>query len=267
VPSAEWLMMCRRRCSLRPKALDEGQNEGITGMVETFPLPGSSFKILRLILIGYLHQGGVERKAAGPADIGSAIGMDATIVSRNNAFLAATGLLENEGRKWRLTEAGVTTARALEYEAEEEIQSALGQLLRGSEFVQKITTFVRGRGGVELSQLAEHVARTAGAPRKGASLTGARTIVEMLIRGAVLHEDGGVVQVTRVPRAPEAAPEGRVEGETSSGQAAKALRRAAQSGGASVTLDVRITPEDLKSDTAVDELAGRIRRLMDLLSA
>jgi hypothetical protein len=234
-------------------------------MVETFPLPGSSFKILRLILIGYLHQGGPDRSAAGPADIGSAIGMDATIVSRNNAFLAAVALLENEGRKWRLTEPGVAVARALEYEADEEIQNALGQLLRGNEFVKKVTTFVRGRGGVELAQLADHVARTAGAPKRAASLTGARTIVEMLIRGGILHDDGGVVQVARVSRALEPE-ETRGRDESGSAERSTSVARVAQPTGASVTLDLRITPGDLKSDAAVDELAGRIRRLMSLLS-
>lgn len=63
-------------------------------MAETYPLPRSSFKLLRLILIGYLHEGGNGRKPSGPTDVGRAVGLDPTLVSRNNGALAALGLLE-----------------------------------------------------------------------------------------------------------------------------------------------------------------------------
>jgi hypothetical protein len=234
-------------------------------MVETFPLPGSSFKILRLILIGYLHQGGPERKAAGPTEIGSATGMDATIVSRNNAFLAAIGLIESDGRKWRLTESGVAVSRALEYDAEDDVQASLGQLLRENSFVTRVTTFVRGRGAVEAAQLAEHIARTAGAAKKAASLTGARTIMEMLLKAGVLKDDGGVIGLARPrqnrdDRAPTS--EGAIEAlGTPRNGPARDLR------GASLAITVNLSADDLNSDETVEELAGRIQKLLNLLTA
>jgi hypothetical protein len=148
-------------------------------MPETFHLPRSSFKLLRLILIGYLHEVGPDRKGSGSGQIGAAIGLDATIVSRNNAFLAAVGLIEPaENRRWRLTEAGVDVARSLEYDAQEELRESLGTLLDSNDFVRRIATFVRGRGGVDEDQVVAHIARLAGVRRSSEFLTGARALLE-----------------------------------------------------------------------------------------
>ena len=83
------------------------------------------------------------------------------------ASLAAVGLLEKEGRHHRLTEAGVEVARALEYEAMEELQEALHSVLSANEFTQRLIAFVRGRGGVDEEQFAPHIARVAGVRRVG----------------------------------------------------------------------------------------------------
>src|SRR5262249_47653978 len=106
---------------------------------EQFPLPRSGVKVVRLILLGYLTRGGRDRRPVGPSVIGSAVGMDQTLVSRNNAFLSAIGLIEAEGRgQWRLTEAGASVAQAYEYDATEEVATTLAAAFRTVEFVQRI---------------------------------------------------------------------------------------------------------------------------------
>jgi hypothetical protein len=234
-------------------------------MVETFPLPGSSFKILRLILVGYLHQGGSDRKAVGPTDVGSAIGTDSTIVSRNNAFLAAIGLIEKDGRKWRLTEDGVAVGRALEYEAVDEVRSTLGDLLRGNDFAKKITTFLRGRGDVEQSQLAEHIARVAGAPKKPNVLTGARTVIEVMTHAGLVQDDGGVIRLRSDQAAEPRRDAASTERSTIRPEDASA-RRAETSGQPELRIELALTSDDLRTDEAVERLIVGIRQLIDGLA-
>lgn len=226
-------------------------------MAEQFPLPRSGFKVLRLILIGYLHEVGRDRKGVGPGNVGTAVGMDATLVSRNNAFLAAVGLIESEQRgRWRLTEGGAEVARALEYEAPEELREALAPILRSNDFIQRLVTFVRGRGGIEESQFVPHIARTAGVPRKSEFLTGSRAVLELMLEAGLVTDAGGVIQTTTrrealAEKEPEAAHDRpRVPARTQ----------------VTVTVNLNLSVADLKSDEAIDALAVRVKRLLDAVS-
>jgi hypothetical protein len=240
-------------------------------MAETFPLPRSSFKLLRLILIGYLHEGGNDRKASGPADVGRAVGLDPTLVSRNNAPLAALGLIETaENRRWRLTEGGMTFARALEYEAPDEARASLVEIFRSNEFVQRVVTYVRAQGGVDEDQVISHMARTAGVKRTSEFLTGARALLELIEVAGLLEHDGEVV---RVPTRRESSMTERQSPDK------PAVPRPVAYGGdlgdrlsygdalttPGVTLHLNLSPSDLKTDAAADELAARIKRLLDAL--
>jgi len=244
-------------------------------MAEVFPLPRSSLKLLRLILIGYLHEGGNDRKPAGPSAIGATVGLDPTVVSRNNAFLAAVDLIEAaENRRWRLTEAGVDVARAFEYEAMEELHEALSRALRGNEFVQRVTAFVRSRGGVEEEQVVSHMARLAGVRRAADFLTGARAFLELITLGGLVESDGQMVRATaarptpvsetRTDRVINVEGIGREEGV---GTPAVRVGRAPVASGVAINLNFGLTAKDLASDAAVDELAARLNRLLNALAA
>jgi hypothetical protein len=237
-------------------------------MAETFPLPRSSFKLLRLILIGYLHEGGNDRKASGPADVGRAVGLDPTLVSRNNAPLAALGLLEGaENRRWRLTEGGKTFSRALEYEAPDEARGALAEIFRSNEFVQRIVTYVRAQGGVDEDQVTSHMARTAGVKRTSEFLTGARALLELIEVAGFLEHDGEAVRVPtrRESPATESPSPGRSSIPRTRGHAVGSSEYVETTSTPAVTLHLNLSPSDLKTDAAADELAARIKRVLDAL--
>lgn len=236
-------------------------------MAEQFPLPRSSFKLLRLILIGYLHEGGKDRKSSGPSQVGRAVGLDQTLVSRNNAPLAALGILERgDNRGWRLTEGGEMVARALEYEAPDEVRESLSELLRTNEYVQRVVTFVRSRGGLEEEQVVSQMALTAGVRKTSEFMTGARALLELMYAGGLVELDGDTVRVpTRQGQADPQKP--------SQGQPSKL--RIIPSAGVDpspvpsepvVTLRVNLSAADLKTDAAADKLAARIKRLLAALA-
>jgi hypothetical protein len=238
-------------------------------MAETFPLPRSGYKLLRLILIGYLHEGGRDRKGSGPTDVGRATGLDQTVVSRNNAPLAALGLLEQaESRKWRLTQGGEEVARAMEYEAEDELRSSLGGVLRNNEYVRRIVTFVRARGEVAEDQLVSHMALTAGVKRSAEFLTGARALLEFLLVAGILEYDGDTI---RAAQPVSTAPEMPDRTTTTTPSPPSSRRRSVpvppsvEFGNVLITFNV--SAGDLKSDAAVDKLAARLRRLVEALLA
>lgn len=244
-------------------------------MADAFPLPRSGLKLLRLILIGYLHEGGNERKAVGPTAVGAAVGLDPTVVSRNNAFLAAVSLIESaESRRWRLTSAGVETARAFEYDAQDELRGSLNDVLRANDFVQRVVAFIRSRGGIEEEQVVAHMARLAGARRASDFLTGARALLELMSLGGLIEADG---QLVRAVSAPTRSASSEAEAErtvvvSSSARRARGSRvpPGAPAGdgeaGAVIRIDLQITAKDLATDAAVDKLAARIQRLIQKLS-
>jgi hypothetical protein len=235
----------------------------------TFPLPRSSFKLVRLIVIGYLHEGGNDRKPAGPTDVGRAVGLDPTIVSRNNAPLAALGLLESaENRRWRLTEGGVEVARALEWDAPEDARETLAEIFRSNEFVQRIVTYVRAQGGVDADQVVSQMARTAGVKKTSEYLTGARALLELMSVAGLLVPDGDTVRVParRETATTEAPPEKGVAPRPPRARAyGGSLAYDLEPGTPGFTLHLNLSPSDLKTDAAADELAARIKRLLNAL--
>jgi hypothetical protein len=237
-------------------------------VAETFALPRSSLKLLRLILVGYLHEGGNDRKPSGPGDVGAAIGIDSTLVSRNNAALAALGLLEAaESRRWRLTDGGVDVARAFEYEADEEAGEALSEVLGSNAFVRRVLAFVRSRGGVEEDQVISHMARTAGVKRTSEFLTGARALLELLQVAGLVEADGDTVRVSTPRREaePKAEPKPTRPPVKAYGGADVYEQVLPETAGALVTLHINLSSSDLSTDDAADELAARIKRLLDAL--
>jgi hypothetical protein len=237
-------------------------------LAESFALPRSSLKLLRLILVGYLHEGGNDRKPSGPGDVGAAIGIDSTLVSRNNAALAALGLLEAaENRRWRLTEGGVNVARAFEYDAEEEAGEALSEVLGSNAFVQRVLAFVRSRGGVEEDQVTSHMARSAGVKRTSEFLTGARALLELLHVAGLVETDGDTVRVSTPRRGaePTVEPKPPRSPVKAYGGGDAYQRVGSEIAGTPVTLHINLSPSDLSTDDAADALAARIKRLLDAL--
>jgi hypothetical protein len=155
-------------------------------MPEGFPLPSSSYRELTRIIGAY----GKAPENSVPADVGRIISINESIVSANNGFLKAVGVIQG-GRKKTMTAAGKALAAAYEYDRQEEISSTWRFLVDSNDFLQKIVAAVRIRKGMDESSLDAHVAYSAGQPKTPRAITGAGTVVEILKAAGVLREEGG----------------------------------------------------------------------------
>ena len=157
---------------------------------EVMDLPRSGYKILRLIIIGYLHQGGSERKPASYDEVSKASSVSPTMVSGNNKALAALGILEKSGQRrgYRLTEDGYELARALEFEESELTRRSLTPLLAGNPKIGQALNALRTRGGMSVEDFAKHLLIVVGASNTRVNMTGARTIIEMLATAGLLEQ-------------------------------------------------------------------------------
>ena len=122
--------------------------------------------------------------------MGKIIGINDSIVSANNGFLKAVGVITG-GKKKNTTAAGKALAAAYEYDRQAEIASTWRSLIESNDFLQKVVAAVRIRKGMDESSLDAHVAYSAGQPKTPRALTGAGTVVEILKVAGVLREEGG----------------------------------------------------------------------------
>jgi hypothetical protein len=225
---------------------------------ERFPLPGSSYRELTKIIQGYSSLKG----PGGPGDVGSHIGIDPTIVSRNNKFLGAIEVVFG-GQKKTLTEPGRALAMALEHDLREEIVTGWRRVLEGNEFTDKILSAVRIRKGMERSALQAHVAFTAGHPRKPMTMTGAATVVDILLAGELLHEsDGKLEAATAQELSQPTAPEVRgseTEAGSAASKSATALQTIVHGVPVQIQIQLQCTPDQL------DDLGAKLRRLLNEL--
>jgi hypothetical protein len=158
---------------------------------EGFPLPQSSYKEVAKIIKAY----GTFASETVPSEVGKVAVMHETVVSRNNRFLTAIGVLEGV-RKKRVTERGRALAQALEYEMPEEIKTKWQDIVSNSDFLQKLIAAVRIRKGMDEASFEAHVAYSAGQPKTSGVMAGARAVVEILKAAEALREEDGKLTST-----------------------------------------------------------------------
>ena len=228
---------------------------------ERFKLPGSSYAELVKIIRAYGH----APDEAVPKDVADRAGMDPTQVSRNNGFLVSVGVLSG-GNKKSLTSQGRALAQALDFEMPDQIESAWRNVSLEDDFMKKIVSAVRIRGGMDLAALRNHVAYTAGQPKSPRILTGAGSVVDVLkVAGLLLDEDGKIVARTDgEPRKepPHASTPDIPHPPVAQVRADSALLSgSAMAAGLSIEVRVDCKPEDLES------LGPKLRALLTSLSA
>lgn len=153
---------------------------------EGFRLPASSYEELAKIIMGY----GNHPTQSTPDDISRLTRIHPTSISRNNAFLVATGIIEG-GKKKLCTDKGRALARALEHEMPDDIQLHWRNVVLENEFLEKLVAAVRIRKGMDQATLKSHVAYSAGLPKKSEVMTGAATVVDILRASGLIKEDDG----------------------------------------------------------------------------
>lgn len=222
---------------------------------DTFKLPGSSYEELTKIIKAY-----ASSKDTSPAAVGQLAGVDQTQVSRNNGFLISAGLIEGKMKK-SVTPVGESLGRALEHGVEDEVRRTWANIVKDSDFLDRIVAAVRIRKGMDPNSLRSHIAYTAGQKKSGTVMAGAGALIEILrFAGALTEEDGKLV-VGDTLRSPEESPESSDSGTPSPGHAPR-MQSVEGTAGVSVTVEVSVS-------ATVDELPQlgiNLRKLMKELA-
>jgi hypothetical protein len=156
---------------------------------EVFRLPKSSYDELVKIIRAY---GSTEREVSLD-ELKQTSGMHETIISSNNAFLVAMGIIEG-GKAKKPTAKGRDLAIALQHNIAEQVSANWRDIVIGSEFLNKMVTAVSIRQGMEYSALQSHIAYSLGEPKKSNVMAGAGAVIEILkIAGYLVEEDGKLV--------------------------------------------------------------------------
>lgn len=234
---------------------------------EKFRLPGSSYEELVKIIKAYGH----VNAPATPGEVGTLAGTHLTIVSRNNAFLVAIGVLEG-GKKKVITTKGKALGYALEHELAEEIAHNWRDIVGGNEFLQKIVSAVKIRKGMEQSTLQSHIAYSAGQPKNPSVMAGASAVIDILkVSGSLREENGKLVVVASeqmtVPYEPSQPPTDTRQATNQSAAGAEpsmAHNLAAPAGQAGVAISFQIQIQCSPDD--VESLAPKLRSLLKEIS-
>lgn len=228
-------------------------------------LPRSSYKILRIILLGYLHAGGSSRKAATLDAVARATGLNRTLVSSNNAGLADLGIIERvKGGAYALTPEGNDVARALEFEEPELIKRSLSGLLTRQEAVSAALNMLRVRGSTTPDTLANQLLLNAGEPKSASAQTGARAIIDLLELAGLVAIDGDRVELVPPRVGTEHVREVVDEVGASKEEEPEEIQKPQhKTTGLQVTIAVSLTSEDLLDEDRLVRLRAAIDRLTE----
>lgn len=230
-------------------------------MAEDFALPKSSYGELAKMVQAY-HSSDQRSKGEPVAvpDVAEAAAMHPSLLSRNNKFFHSVGLIQGGQRK-TLTEAGRALGLALSHDDEAAVVEAWSRVVDESDFLDRVISAVRIRGGMDEQSLQTHIALTAGAAKSAQTRTGTAAVIQVLVAAGRLVDEQGTLRATM-----PAAPTGNagtdvvaVRGETARQPqvAVGAVRLAGPrapdvgSGNAAVTVNVNITVDRDNIDAAV----------------
>ena len=155
---------------------------------EKFKLPRSSYEELIKIIQAY---GNIDSPST-LVEIDQLAGVGTTNVSANNAFLLNVEIIEGKKSK-AITQKGKKLALALEHNIIDEIGNAWNVIINDNNFLTKMIKAVSIRNGMEISQLMNHIAYSAGEVNSPKVLTGARAVVDILIKSKLLRDEGDII--------------------------------------------------------------------------
>jgi hypothetical protein len=227
---------------------------------DRFPLPTSSYKEVSKIIQAY----GQLKKPGSLTEVSKLSTVGRTVVSANNKFLTALGVVAG-GKAKMPTDIGLELAHALQLDMTDEVVKSWRRVLVGNEFIEKVLSAVRIRKGMERSALQVHVVFTAGHPRNKVVMTGAATVIDILMAAQLLIDSEGKL----IAADGHVTLEGKGEA-TSTGSAELTLEPSRATPPTLVTsvsgvpiqiqIQLQCTPDQL------DDLGPRLRRLLDELS-
>lgn len=156
---------------------------------ETFKLPGSSYDEICKIIQAY----GKLARPSSLEDVSQSIKMHTTVISRNNAFLAAAGIIEG-GKLKSATALGQELARAIDYDRNDEISTAWREIVKTNEFLSKMLSAIRIRKSMDITTFQGHIAYSAGQSKTTNTMAGAKAIIDILkSAGLIIEKDGQLI--------------------------------------------------------------------------
>ena len=224
---------------------------------DSFKLPGSSYAELVKVIQAYHALKG----PGGIQEVGKHGALHPTVVSRNNGFLAGTGIIEGGNNKV-LTTLGSSLAMALTYENEQEIEKYWEKVVQESEFIEKILSAIKIRKGMEASVLQTHIAYSAGQKKSKNVLTGASTIIEILKTARMIEEVDGKLTIISSPEKDSHIEIGQTEkiplitDQKLNTIPKISIEKQADSPSVTIQIQIRCTPQDIQF------LGESIRKLM-----
>jgi len=228
---------------------------------EKFKMPQSSYDEVVKVVKAYGHL----EEAVGLEEVSRLTSLHVTIISRNVGFLLATGVL-TPGAKKGVTPLGKSLANALEHAIPDEISRLWRMTVAGTDFLTKLVAAVRIRNGMDQGTLESHIAYSAGQPKKPQFMTGARTIIEILLAANLLTEVDGKYMPTGIQPADHsrasATPSGDLiePAEVDSNPTPRSLVQfsAARDGDVQIRVNINLTctPKDL------EKLGDQLRKMI-----
>ncbi len=154
-------------------------------------LPDAGFEVILRILKAYLaaarNQAGVSVRLD---DLVKRAGGSRSQISGQNAFLVSLGLISGGNAK-ELTELGRQVALAADSPDLPEWRQGWGEALEHSDDLVGVIDSVRIRREMTADDLISHIVLTAGVAKNSRSITGARTVIEVLkAAGSITESDG-----------------------------------------------------------------------------
>jgi hypothetical protein len=160
---------------------------------EQFKLPRSSYDEVCRIISAYSR----FNEPVGLDQLKSIAAMNETSISANHAFLIGSGVLR-AGKKKEPTDIGRSLGMAIQHDQPDDIAHYWQQIVAESDFLSNLVSAIEIRKGMEPSVFSAHVAYSAGEPKTARTLTGARTVTELLKAARLVTEaDGKLVAVPR----------------------------------------------------------------------
>lgn len=157
-------------------------------MSETFPMPGSSWQMIKKIIIAY----GAARDDDNPTveSIAQLAGIPRPAVSKNNNFLRAVGVLEADKNK--LTVKGLHLATGLELGNDSMATEALQEIIAETSALNLLLKVLKARGAMSAESFNGQVILAMGLHAKSPSLNYIRTLMDLLIESQLVKvsEDG-----------------------------------------------------------------------------
>lgn len=150
-------------------------------------LPGSGYDVVSKILHAYALCGD---KSISLDDVATKAGMNRTLISKNNGFLASLGLITG-GKLKILTPEGKKLALALGHDLDEDSAQAWKQILLSAPAAESILDMIKVQKSIDVNILPAKIASTLGVPDSSMTRTGTKTLIEILMTCGLLMESDG----------------------------------------------------------------------------